>query len=1745
MLTFPHLRGVLVTCAAIALSACGGQPSGGSGATQLAEAPLFVNGGFEDGTTTGWTITTHLTPAGQYTSAGITYPPASLGDLNLRSGGSARTYVRTAPAQQLYGLSGLAQPVLPKFGNASVVVNEGGKNYNVNTLKQSYAVTTSDVDPADGKVHVRFALAPALQDPGHPVNQQPYFWAQLRNVTRNTLLFTTFNYSNQPGIPWNVQGTGQNQVRYTDWQIFDVAPGDAKLTPGDTVEIAVVAAGCAQTGHWGEVAVDGFGAYLPSLSVAASAPQAANAGTQLTYTFLVKNATPGLVPNVVVDEVLPAAFSGATQTGQTTFVSVSAPAGATCTTPAVGQAGTVSCNFGWMNPSASATFSVTVAIPNGATGRIANGNYAIRADSVSALLGPLVETALTSAVSYADLSVAVRDASSAVVWGQPVAYSIEVSNAGPATATNATVDDAFPAQLANVAWTCTASGGGACTTASGTGNISARKVTLPSGAKATFAVTATVVAGSGNGTLANTATVTAPSGVTDPDPTNNADADVNGIGTLRTLTVEKAAGRTGQGSVVSYPEGIACAEGCATTSMNVLQGGQVTLTAVARPGDTFAGWSGACAGAQTTCTLSIAGDATALAAFDGPSVTTSVPGGHGALSCLSPVAQGATAACTVTPDAGYVLAALADAGADVLAQVQGATYGAANVTGPREIVATFRLDRGQACGAGAECGTGLCVDGVCCNAACEGQCEACDVPGSAGTCAPVAGAPRGARAACASDGSACGGACDGTARNACTYPDAATACRGASCSAGTATLAAACDGAGACPAPQTLGCGEYACGATACLAACQVNADCAAGAWCSAGACVPKGGPGAACSADDACAGGHCADGVCCNAACNGQCEACDVPGSVGTCAPVAGAPHGARAACASDGSACGGACDGAVRGACAYPGAATACRGASCSAGTATLAAACDGAGACPAAQTVGCGGYACGESTCRGDCAVDGDCAAGNYCAAGVCQPRLGGGQACAGNAQCASGFCTDGVCCDGACNGQCEACNVAGHAGACTPVTGAPVGPRPACESDGTACGGACDGANGAACTFPRSACRAGACAAGVATVPATCDGAGHCPAAETVDCAPYACGASACKGDCGTDADCAAGGWCAAGVCTPKKQQAEACGAGGQCASGACVDGVCCDRACDGQCEACDVAGHAGACTPVTGAPHGGRTACEPGGAACGAACDGTHADACAYPQPIGTCRAGSTTAALSVSGSGCSSGGATGPLALLAALVLARAGRRRAAVAVRVRPAARVAAGLLALALPRPGAAQSIDVERFHPQGGAADVLAVPSAAVPGHLERHLSLWLSYADQPLRIASTADASVAGPLVASQTTAQLGASIGLLDRFELAATVPMTMPSGDRPSISGVTLPKAAASLGDVSLAAKAHLVDAGPLGLALGVPVRLPTGRRDAYAGQGEVTGGLEALAEWRGARGLRALASAGFVARGERQLVDLSVGRAVSYGVAAELPLAFRVGGGPLALLGSFAGEASLGGGARASPMELLFAARARLPLGLELTLGGGPGVGAGYGTPRFRVVASAAFVPRPAPAVAAAPPPAPRPAPRPALVVPLPPPPVIVQVQAPAPAPPAPPVVAAPAPPAPAPLPAPPPPQVVVTKERLVILEQVHFATARDAILPESFPLLEAVARALRDHPELERVRVEGHTDTQGKADANRALSDRRARRVRAFLVQAASPTRGSTRGATAPTGRSRPTGPRPAAPGTGGWSS
>ena len=104
--------------------------------------------------------------------------------------------------------------------------------------------------------------------------------------------------------------------------------------------------------------------------------------------------------------------------------------------------------------------------------------------------------------------------------------------------------------------------------------------------------------------------------------------------------------------------------------------------------------------------------------------------------------------------------------------------------------------------------------------------------------------------------------------------------------------------------------------------------------------------------------------------------------------------------------------------------------------------------------------------------------------------------------------------------------------------------------------------------------------------------SCDGSGTCATARDLaqDCGAYTCDGAACLSSCTTDASCADGFRCAAsdGVCTDKSFVGETCGGDSQCYSGSCVDGVCCESACEGICEACSASktGQAdGSCAPI--------------------------------------------------------------------------------------------------------------------------------------------------------------------------------------------------------------------------------------------------------------------------------------------------------------------------------------------------------------------------------------------------------------------------------------------------------------------------------------------------------------------------------------------------------------------------------
>jgi len=183
---------------------------------------------------------------------------------------------------------------------------------------------------------------------------------------------------------------------------------------------------------------------------------------------------------------------------------------------------------------------------------------------------------------------------------------------------------------------------------------------------------------------------------------------------------------------------------------------------------------------------------------------------------------------------------------------------------------------------------------------------------------------------------------------------------------------------------------------------------------------------------------------------------------------------------------------------------------------------------------------------------CRKDRECCGGRCAGAtsgrnrtpGVCVAGSPNGEACSDDAQCASGHCADGVCCATACSGACLACD----GGTC-----APKGAGEPCD-DGLFC-----------------------------TATDVCDGSGSCQGSGST--CPLFSESEVCTVcDESTDSCAESSGLvCGLGA-------GQACSAWFQCDSSYCIDGVCCESACSGTCEACNAAktgASDGTCAPLTG------------------------------------------------------------------------------------------------------------------------------------------------------------------------------------------------------------------------------------------------------------------------------------------------------------------------------------------------------------------------------------------------------------------------------------------------------------------------------------------------------------------------------------------------------------------------------
>ncbi len=297
----------------------------------------------------------------------------------------------------------------------------------------------------------------------------------------------------------------------------------------------------------------------------------------------------------------------------------------------------------------------------------------------------------------------------------------------------------------------------------------------------------------------------------------------------------------------------------------------------------------------------------------------------------------------------------------------------------------------------------------------------------------------------------------------------------------------------------------------------------------------------------------------------------------------------------------------------------------------------------------------------------------------------------------------------------------------------------------------------------------------------------------------------------------------------------------------------------------------------------------------------------------------------------------------------------------------------------------------------------------------------------------------------------------------------------------------------AGLGDIAVDLKGMILDkkTAPLGLGIAVRADLPTASTaaplaaDGLAWEATIIAdkqlGPVLLAANVGTRGMPAV-----------EVSDLSVSD----------QLAWRVGGAfdpgaswGLSLdLAGYATWADLSNPAGA-PAEAMIGGFYRVGDSLKLAAGYGHGISSGIGASNGRAVLSVGWQqapaeekPRPVAVATVEPRPEPKPEPKPEPVIQKPVPPAVVS-------------------PPPAPVPTAQSP-VVVSGTRILTYQRIAFDGA--TLRPEGAAQVDQLAKYLLAHPEIESVRIEGHTDGRGDPSDELALAGTRAGVVLERLVAA-----------------------------------
>ncbi|RLB42210.1 MAG: hypothetical protein DRH30_05260 [Deltaproteobacteria bacterium] len=425
-----------------------------------------------------------------------------------------------------------------------------------------------------------------------------------------------------------------------------------------------------------------------------------------------------------------------------------------------------------------------------------------------------------------------------------------------------------------------------------------------------------------------------------------------------------------------------------------------------------------------------------------------------------------------------------------------------------------------------------------------------------------------------------------------------------------------------------------------------------------------------------------------------------------------------------------------------------------------------------------------------------------------------------------------------------------------------------------------------------------------------------------------------------------------------------------------------------------------------------------------------------------------------------------------------------------------------------------------DLNQFRPSELTTDGFAVSNADGQGHLRFGFQVYLDFSRDALELQVTN-----GPipdqrlgLVHSQLTGHLTWSLGLWERLVIFMDVPYTFILDDNLTDAGTgflesiglgALIPRGSGLGDLYVGARGVLYGTRENIFQLAVQATLTTNTASAarpvqnYLGEPDksphVGGWFEVLGTFNVGEWIRIPLNLGYKTSFTQDIPSLGIGNQLTFGAAVQLLLGQEQFMLTVEAFGRTAAATGTGfGGSQESPVELLGGFKYLHRKGFAVGIAGTGGVTSGYGNPDWRLIGMLGYT---------------MPAKQKSVVVEAEP--DAVEV-----------MVADPdsdrdgdgvpdridnCPDDPGPVEnqgCPEEQHVVIEDTRLEILDKLYFNSDSAQLQRRSHAVLDNVAEVLIAHPEIPIIRVQGHTDSTGRASYNMGLSQRRAESVARYLV-------------------------------------